>query len=218
MKINTINTINKLHRNSLVEIHPTPRLGRGWNCNKALMLHPLPLDHDAAPLEQVAPPHPGQVLCLPLLPHLLLHLHHRLPPPSTQAGSVTDLVAPVQHAGHPGPQAGQGELHPELPLHPALLHGLLGGGEAGGPGQLVHSGGGHHVKRWCCLSSIRASGECSSDQSKANTVHCRHKECNSTVLPPCERLGKAFPAYPADLKKVRLWYKINFFVSFIYSL
>ena len=41
----------------------------------------------------------------------LLDFTLRLPPLGTQAGSV----APVQHAGHAGPQAGQGELHPELP-------------------------------------------------------------------------------------------------------
>ena len=78
------------------------------------MLHPLPLDQDVAPPEQVASPHPGQVLGLPLLPHLLLHQHHRLPPLGAEAGRVTDLVAPVQHAGHAGPQAGQGEGDPAL--------------------------------------------------------------------------------------------------------
>ena len=63
-------------------------------------------------------PDTGQVLGFPLPPHGHLGLPGHLPPPGAEASCVRNPVAPVQHASHARPQAGEGDLDPQLSLYP----------------------------------------------------------------------------------------------------
>ena len=76
------------------------------------------LHHNMAPPQEMMAPDPGQVLGLPLPPHGHLGLPGHLPPPGAEASCVRNPVAPVQHASHARPQAGEGDLDPQLSLYP----------------------------------------------------------------------------------------------------
>ena len=86
------------------------------------------------------------MLCLPLPPHGHLRLPGHLPPSGAEAGRVTNLVTGVQYIGQTFPQAGEGQLDPQLPLNSSFFHILLGRSEASLPGQFVYLGGGHDVQ------------------------------------------------------------------------
>ena len=91
--------------------------------------------------------HSCQILCFPHSPHCQLCLPSSIPSLAGQSSSLADLVNSVQQASHPCSQAAGGQLHPELPLHPALLSLSLTHCEAISPGYCINPASGHCVNQ-----------------------------------------------------------------------
>ena len=88
--------------------------------------------------DQWAPPHPGQVLGLPLSPPCLLHLPPHLPPLPHQGCPLSHLVHPREDESHGGSQAGHTEMDSQLPHHLPLLLDPTPALQTHGPAQPVH--------------------------------------------------------------------------------